>query len=148
MGAGRLPSVPSARNLWLEPSCPSSGPFPELPLPGLHSSRPSHDTHVLLSRALAGATSHKTADDTHNLHRGVRPSGGLLRPCPCSRRRTKRAQSWSPLQTAYGHAALQVVREVRKASSSAFICVWSISAAHNAALRLVRTQRNPSVQTT
>ena len=41
-------------------------------------------------------------------------------------------------QTPHGHAALQVVREVRKASSTAFICVWSTLASHNAALRLVR----------
>ena len=39
-------------------------------------------------------------------------------------------------QTTFGHAALQVVRELRKASSSTFICVWSTSGAESAAVRL------------
>jgi hypothetical protein len=39
-------------------------------------------------------------------------------------------------QTTYGHAALQVVRELRKASSSTFIVIWSTSGAESAAVRL------------
>jgi 8-oxo-dGTP pyrophosphatase MutT (NUDIX family) len=39
-------------------------------------------------------------------------------------------------QTTHGHAALQVIREIRKVSSQCFLCVWSIQGSESAAVRL------------